>query len=33
MLIATCMINIHVLIVHNIADVGYKICLYMFNAE
>ena len=33
MLIAACMLDFHVFIVHNIADVGYKHYLYMFNAE
>ena len=27
------MLDFHVFIVHNIVDVGYKHCLYMFNAE
>ena len=34
MLIAACMLDdFHAFIVHNIVDVGYKHCLYMFNAE
>ena len=33
MLIVACMLDFHVFIVHNIVDVGYKHCLYMFNAE
>ena len=31
MLIAVCKLDFHVFMVHNIADVGYKHCLYMFN--
>ena len=33
MLIAACMLDFHVFIIHNIVDVGNKHCLYMLNKD
>ena len=34
MFIATCVLDFRVLVIHNIADVGYNVvCICLFNAE